>query len=36
MKGGHLVEEEPIKNKEMCREMYGRIRKQNEAVIWGE
>lgn len=35
MKSGHLIEEEPAKNKEMCREMYNRIKKQNEAVIWG-
>lgn len=36
MKGGHLVETEPEKNRDMWREIHSRIRKQNEAVIWGE
>lgn len=35
MKGGHLIEEEPKKNAEMCREIYSEIKKMNEAIIWG-
>lgn len=35
MKGGHIVDTLPVKNSEMWKEITSRIKKMNEAVVWG-
>lgn len=36
MKGGHIVEHEPAKNKAMWKEIHQRIEKMNEVIVFGE
>jgi hypothetical protein len=36
MKGGHIVDKEPVKNGQMMKDVHKRIQDMNNTVIWGE